>query len=76
MQYTELQQDFDNLRATQTYIVGKVVDEAQNYIEFLEHKNAAFESLLAYLNKLDESKLTETKTEILEGALKLLAEFE
>jgi hypothetical protein len=74
MKYVELFEDFENVRETQQYAVGKVIDEAQNYIEFLEDKYDAFERLVAYLNKLDESKETETKAQILVGFLEALGE--
>ena len=74
MQHTGLNEDFENIRTTQTYAVGKVIDEAQNYIDFLEGKLNAFEALCAYLNTLDDSKLNETKAEILAGAMKVLSE--
>jgi hypothetical protein len=70
MKYVELFQDFE----TQPYAVGKVIDEAQNYIEFLEGKFEAFERIIAHLNKLDESKENETKAQILAGFLEALGE--
>lgn len=74
MKYVELFEDFENVRETQTYAVGKVIDEAQNYIEFLEDKYDGFERLVAYLNKLDESKENETKAQIMAGFLEALGE--
>ena len=53
MEYTELEQDFNNLRATQPYIVGKVIDEAQNYIEFLESKQEVLNNVCVLLNELE-----------------------
>ena len=32
MKYEGLLEDFDNIRETQPYAVGKVIDEAQKYI--------------------------------------------
>ena len=72
MNYEGLQTDFDNIRSTQPYAVGKVVDEAQNYIEYLEGKEATLNKLVAYLNELDESKKIETKKEILDHLLTIL----
>jgi len=65
MRYTGLFEDFENVRTTQPYIVGKIVDEAQNYIEYLEGKEDTLERLIEYFNQLDESTKTETKAEIL-----------
>jgi hypothetical protein len=71
MLYEGLQTDFNNIRETQSYAVGKVVDEAQKYIEFLEGKNAFLEKLIEYLNELDGSGKNETKEEILAGLAKI-----
>jgi len=65
MKYVELFGDFENIRETQPYVVGKVIDEAQAYIEHLEGKNDLLENFVAFLNKLEESGKTETKQEIL-----------
>jgi len=65
MRYTGLFEDFENVRTTQPYIVGKIVDEAQNYIEYLEGKEDTLERLIEYFNRLDKSTLNESKAEIL-----------
>jgi len=65
MRYTGLFEDFDNIRETQSYTVCKIIDEAQNYIEYLEAKEDTLERVVAYLNELDASPLNETKAEIL-----------
>jgi len=72
MRYDGLLEDFDNLRSTQSYAVGKVVDEAQNYIEYLEGKEDVLNTLVDYFNQLDESKGFESKKEILDKVLTLL----
>ena len=72
MRYTGLFEDFENVRTTQPYILGKIVDEAQNYIEYLEVKEDTLERLIDYLNRLDESPLNETKAEILDHLATLL----
>ena len=72
MRYTGLFEDFENVRTTQPYILGKIVDEAQNYIEYLEGKEDKLERLIDYLNRLDESPLNETKAEILDHLATLL----
>ena len=72
MNYEGLQTDFDNIRSTQPYAVGKVVDEAQNYIEYLEGKEATLNKLVDYFNELDESKGFESKKEILDKILTIL----
>jgi len=72
MQYDGLFEDFNNIRSTQSYAVGKVIDEAQNYIEYLEGKEQTLEKLVAYFNQLDESTKNESKAEILNHILTLL----
>jgi hypothetical protein len=72
MRYTGLFEDFDNIRETQTYVVCKIIDEAQNYIEHLEAKEDTLESVVAYLNELDASPKSETKAEILARLVTLL----
>jgi len=72
MNYEGLQTDFDNIRSTQPYAVGKVVDEAQNYIEYLEGKESTLNKLVDYFNELDESKGFESKKEILDKILTIL----
>ena len=72
MRYTGLFEDFDNIRETQSHIVCKIIDEAQNYIEYLEAKEDTLESVVAYLNELDASTKTETKAEILARLVTLL----
>ena len=72
MNYEGLQTDFDNIRQTQPYVIGKVIDEAQNYIEYHEGKEETLNKVVAYLNELDESKKIETKKEILDHLLTIL----
>jgi len=72
MNYEGLHTDFDNIRQTQPYVVGKVIDEAQNYIEYLESKEETLNKVVAYLNELDESTKAETKKEILDHLLTIL----
>jgi len=72
MKYEGLFEDFNNVRQTQVYAVGKVIDEAQNYIEYLEGREDVLKSVLQYLDQLDESGKTETKQEILDSIFKLL----
>jgi hypothetical protein len=72
MRYDGLFEDFNNVRETQTYAVGKVVDEAQNYIEYLEGKEDVLNKLVDYFNQLDESKGFESKKEILDKVLTIL----
>ena len=72
MNYEGLQTDFDNIRSTQPYAVGKVVDEAQNYIEYLEGKESTLNKLVDYFNELDESKGFESKKDILDKILTIL----
>ena len=66
MNYEGLFEDFNNIRSTQPYAVGKVVDEAQNYIEYLEGKENTLNQLVEYFNALDESKGFESKKDILD----------
>jgi len=72
MNYEGLQTDFDNIRQTQPYVIGKVIDEAQNYIEYLEGKESTLNKLVDYFNELDESKGFESKKEILDKILTIL----
>ena len=72
MKYEGLLEDFDNIRETQPYAVGKVIDEAQNYIEYLEGKEETLNKLVDYFNQLDESKGFESKKEILDKILTIL----
>jgi len=72
MKYEGLLEDFDNIRQTQPYVVGKVIDEAQKYIEYLEGKEEALDKVVEYLNQLDESTRNETKKEILDHFLTIL----
>lgn len=72
MRYEGLFEDFENIRTTQNYVVGKIVDEAQNYIEYLEGKEDSLERVVEYLNRLDESTKMETKAEILAQLATLL----
>ena len=72
MKYNELLTDFDNIRETQNYVVGKVIDEAQNYIEYLEMREDILNNVLEYLDKLDNSDKTETKQEILDEIVKIV----
>ena len=72
MKYEGLLEDFDNIRETQPYAVGKVIDEAQKYIEFLEGKQDTFNKLVDYFNELDESDTNETKKEILDHLLTII----
>ena len=66
MRYDGLLEDFNNLRQTQAYAVGKVVDEAQNYIEYLEAKEDMLEKMIAYLNEnANNEKIT--KDQLLDG---------
>ena len=41
MKHPGLTEDFGNIRETQVYAVGKVIDEAEKYILFLEGKEDA-----------------------------------
>jgi len=72
MNYEGLFEDFNNIRSTQPYAVGKVVDEAQNYIEYLEGKESTLNKLVDYFNELDESKGFESKKDILDKILTIL----
>lgn len=72
MKYEGLFEDFNNIRETQVYAVGTVIDEAQKYIEYLEGREEVLDGILQYLDFLDESGKNETKQEILEGIFKLL----
>lgn len=57
--------DFNNIRSTESYVIGAVINEAENYIHFLEDQKAKYDAIAEHLNLLSESKLTETKAEIL-----------
>lgn len=72
MQYQGLLEDFNNIRVTQDYVVVNIINEAQNYIEHLEEKQALLENLLGYINKLNDSLANESKQEILENLKKIL----
>jgi hypothetical protein len=72
MNYEGLETDFNNIRQTQPYVVGKVIDEAQNYIEYLEGKEDVLNKVVEYLNELDVSTKNETKKEILDHLLTIL----
>lgn len=72
MRYTGLFEDFNNIRSTQSYAVGKVIDESQNYIEYLETKEDTLNKLVDYFNQLDESKGSESKQDILDKILTIL----
>jgi hypothetical protein len=72
MKYEGLFEDFNNIRSTQPYAVGKVVDEAQNYIEYLEGKEETLNRLVDYFNQLDESNGFESKSDILGKILTIL----
>jgi hypothetical protein len=72
MRYTGLFEDFENVRTTQPYILGKIVDEAQNYIQYLEGKEDTLNEVVAYLNELDASTKTEKKAEILAQLVTLI----
>ena len=72
MNYEGLFEDFNNIRSTQPYVIGKVIDEAQNYIEYLEGKEETLNKLVDYFNQLDESKGFESKKEILDKILTIL----
>lgn len=72
MNYEGLFEDFNNIRATQPYLIGRVIDEAQNYIEYLEGKENTLNRLVDYFNQLDESMGFETKKEILETISNIL----
>jgi len=73
MRYDGLLEDFNNLRQTQAYAVGKVVDEAQNYIEYLEAKEDMLEKMIAYLNEnANNEKIT--KDQLLDGFGNFLVE--
>ena len=72
MEYVELLTDFENIRETQPYAVGKVIDEAQTYIEYLEGREGVLNNILQYLDTLDSSGLAETKQEILETIFKMI----
>ena len=72
MKYDGLLTDFNNIRETQNYAVGKVVDEAQNYIEYLEGREDLLNGILKYLEELDASDKTETKQEILDTIFKMI----
>ena len=72
MNYEGLFEDFNNIRSTQPYAVGKVVDEAQNYIEYLEGKENTLNQLVDYFNQLDESNGFESKSDILGKILTIL----
>lgn len=63
MKYQELEEDFDNIRSTQSYVVGSVIDEAQRYISHLEGKEDLLENLVKYLNTLVDSN--KSRVEIL-----------
>lgn len=62
-----LQTDFDNIREEESYHIGKVIDNAEEYIHFLEQKQRILENAIDYLNKIDDSGKNETKEEILTG---------
>lgn len=72
MKHPGLTEDFGNIRETQVYAVGKVIDEAEKYILFLEGKEDALNNVVAYLNQLDATGKNETKAEILDELVKLL----
>jgi hypothetical protein len=72
MNYQGLFEDFNNIRSTQPYAVGKVIDEAQNYIEYLEGKENTLNQLVDYFNQLDESNGFESKSDILGKILTIL----
>jgi len=72
MNYQGLFEDFNNIRSTQPYAVGKVIDEAQNYIEYLEGKENTLNQLVDYFNQLDESNGFESKSDILDKILTIL----
>jgi hypothetical protein len=72
MNYQGLFEDFNNVRETQPYAVGKVIDEAQNYIEYLEGKENTLNQLVDYFNQLDESNGFESKSDILGKILTIL----
>lgn len=72
MKYEGLFEDFNNIRSTQPYAVGKLVDEAQNYIEYLEGKEETLNRLVDYFNQLDESNGFESKSDILGKILTIL----
>ena len=72
MNYEGLFEDFNNIRSTQPYVIGKVIDEAQNYIEYLEGKESTLNKLVDYFNELDESKGFESKKDILDKILTIL----
>jgi hypothetical protein len=72
MNYEGLFEDFNNIRSTQPYAVGKVIDEAQNYIEYLEGKENTLNQLVDYFNQLDESNGFESKSDILGKILTIL----
>ena len=74
MRYEGLIEDFSNIRETQPYVVGKVMDEAQKYIEYLEGRDDVLNSILKFLDDIDSSGKTETKQEILDGVFKLIPE--
>ena len=76
MKYEGLFEDFNNVRETQVYAVGKVIDEAQNYIEYLEGREDTLNSILQYLDQVDGSGKTETKQEILDGIFQLIPQEE
>jgi len=72
MKYDGLLTDFNNIRETQVYAVGKVIDEAENYITYLEKRDDTLSNILKYLDELDSSGKTETKQEILDAIFKLV----
>ena len=72
MKYEGLVEDFDNIRETQNYAVGKVVDEAQKYIEYLEKRDETLDNILKYLDEVDSSGKNETKQDILNGIFNLI----
>lgn len=74
MKYEGLFEDFNNVRTTQAYAVGKVIDEAQNYIEYLEGREDVLNNILNYLDEIDGNNKFESKKEILEAILKFIPE--
>jgi len=71
MKYQGLSEDFSNIRQTQTYAVGKVIDEAEKYIEYLEGKEELLEKMITYLNESADDK-TIDKSKMLDGFSKFL----
>lgn len=69
--YEGLATDFDNIRETQPYTVGKVIDEAEKYIVYLEGKENLLEQMITYLNTVSGDS-TVDKAKMVDGFSKFL----